>query len=73
MAVQLDDQPGMQERLRTLRALIDRYRGHLAEGASRQTAAAYLQAIHAAEAEIADLERRIADLPHPEEAPPHRG
>ena len=72
MAVQLDDQPGMQERMRTLRALIARDRGHRAEGASRQTAAAYMQAIHAAEAEIAELERRIAGLPYPEEAPPAR-
>jgi len=73
MAVQLEDQPAMQERLRTLRALIARHRGHLEEGASRQTAAAYLQAIHAAEAEIAELERRIAGLPYPEEAPPGKG
>ena len=73
MAVQLDDQPAMQERMRVLHALIARYRGHLGEGASPQMAAAYLRAIHAAEAELAELERRIAGLPYPEEAPPRRG
>ena len=73
MPVQLDDRQVRQERRDTLRALITRYRGYLAEGASPKTAAAYLQAIHAAEAEIAEIERDIAGLPHPEAAPPEAG
>ena len=69
MPVQLDDRQ-RQERRDTLRALIARYRGYLAEGACPKTAAAYFQAIHTAEAEIAEMERDIVGLPHPEETPP---
>ena len=73
MPVQVDDRHVRQERRDTLRRLIARYRGHLAEGASPKTAAAYLQAIHAAEAEIAEIERDLTVLPHPEAAPPEAG
>lgn len=73
MPVQLDDRHVPQERRDTLRTLIARYRGYLAEGAGPKTAAAYLQAIHAAEAEIVEIERDIAALPHPKAAPPEAG
>jgi len=68
MVVPPDDVQKARDRLAVLRGLVDRYRRHIEEGASRQTMAAYLQAIHAAEAEIAEIERRSADIP--EEMPP---
>ena len=60
----------LQDRLETLEGLIARYRRCLEQGASPKTAAAYQQAIHAAEAEIAEIDRRIADLIPSEKAPP---
>jgi hypothetical protein len=67
---QPQDTSELQDRLETLGGLIARYRGCLEQGASPKTAAAYQQAIHAAEAEIAEIERRIADLIPTEETPP---
>ena len=64
------DTRDLQDRLTALGGLIARYRHCLEEGASPRTAAAYQQAIHAAEAEIAEIERRIADLIPSQEAPP---
>lgn len=60
----------MQAQLKCLRALILQYRGRLEVGASRRTAAAYLQTIHPAEAEIAKIERRVAAVPHSGSTPP---
>jgi hypothetical protein len=63
------DTSQLQDRLEVLAGLIARYRRCLEQGASPRTAAAYQQAIHAAEAEIAEIERRIADLIPSEERP----
>jgi hypothetical protein len=60
----------LQDRLEKLAGLIARYRRCLEQGASPKTAAAYQQAIHAAEAQIAEIERWIADLIPSEKAPP---
>lgn len=73
MPVRLDDRQERRERRNALRVLIERCRAYAAEGASPKTTAAYLQAIHAAEAEITEIDRHIAGLPHPEEAPPKAG
>jgi len=62
MLAQPQDTSELQDRLETLGGLIARYRRCLEQGASPKTAAAYQQAIHAAEAEIAEIERLIADL-----------
>jgi hypothetical protein len=70
MLAPAQDTSELQDRLATLGGLIARYRRCLEQGASPRTAAAYQQAIHAAEAEIAEIERRIADLIPTEEAPP---
>jgi hypothetical protein len=70
MLAQPQDTSELQDRLETLSGLIARYRRCLEQGASPKTAAAYQQAIHAAEAEIAEIERWIADLIPSEEAPP---
>jgi hypothetical protein len=67
---QPQDTSELQDRLAALAGLIARYRRCLEQGASPKTAAAYQQAIHAAEAEIAEIERRIADLIPSEGAPP---
>ena len=64
------DTSELRNRLETLGGLIARYRRCLEQGASPKTAAAYQQAIHAAEVEIAEIERRIADLVPSEGAPP---
>ena len=69
MLAQPQDTSELQDRLETLGGLIARYRRCLEQGASPKTAAAYQQAIHAAEAEIAEIERRIADLVPSEEGP----
>jgi len=69
MLAQPQDTSELQDRLGTLGGLIARYRRCLEQGASPKTAAAYQQAIHAAEAEIAEIERRIADLIPSEERP----
>ena len=69
MLAQPQDTSELQDRLETLGGLIARYRRCLEQGASPKTAAAYQQAIHAAEAEIAEIERRIADLISSEEGP----
>jgi hypothetical protein len=66
---QPQDTSELQDRLQTLGGLIARYRRSLEQGASPKTAAAYQQAIHAAEAEIAEIERLIADLVPSEEGP----
>jgi hypothetical protein len=73
MVVQFQGRREMQAQLNTLRALIARYRRHLEESASQQIASAYVQAIHISEAEIAEIERRIADLPHSESIAPEAG
>jgi hypothetical protein len=70
MLAQPQDTSELQDRLETLGGLIARYRHRLEQGASPKTAAAYQQAIHAAAAEIAEIEHRIADLVPSEEAPP---
>jgi hypothetical protein len=59
-----------RERLAMLRGLIARYRRYLEEGANQATSAAYLQAIHAAEAEILQIERGLAEPPPSESTPP---
>ena len=69
MLAQPQDTSELQDRLETLGGLIARYRRCLEQGASPKTAAAYQQAIHADEAEIAEIERRIADLIPSEERP----
>jgi cell division protein FtsB len=69
MLAQPQDTSELQGRLETLGGLIARYRRCLEQGASPKTAAAYQQAIQAAEAEIAEIERRIADLVPSEEGP----
>ena len=69
MLAQPQDTSELQGRLETLGGLIARYRRRLEQGASPKTAAAYQQAIHAAEAEIAEIERRFADLIPSEERP----
>jgi hypothetical protein len=60
----------LQERLTALGGQIARYRHCLEQGASPRTAAAYQQAIHSAEAELAEIDRQIAVLIPSEEAPP---
>jgi len=70
MLAQPQDTSELQDRLGTLCGLIARYRRCLEQGASPKTAAAYQQAIHAAEAEIAEIERWIADLIPSAETPP---
>jgi hypothetical protein len=70
MLAQPQDTSELQDRLGTLGGLIARYRRCLEQGASPKTAAAYQQAIHAAEAEIAEIERWIADLIPSAETPP---
>jgi len=70
MLAQPQDTSELQNRLETLGGLIARYRRCLEQGASPKTAAAYQQAIHAAEAEIAEIERWIADLIPSAETPP---
>jgi hypothetical protein len=70
MLAPLQDTSELQDRLDVLAGLIARYRRCLEQGASPKTAAAYQQAIHAAEAAIAEIERRIADLIPSEQAPP---
>jgi len=70
MLAQPQDTSELQDRLGTRGGLLARYRRCLEQGASPKTAAAYQQAIHAAEAEIAEIERRIADLIPSAETPP---
>jgi hypothetical protein len=59
----------MSARVEALRASIARYRGYLEEGESRKLAAAYLQAISEAEAEIASIEDRMSVPGPPEDTP----
>jgi hypothetical protein len=73
MAVQPDDLEELQGHLDALRRLIARYRQRLEEGAAGRLAAAYIQAIHTTEVEVAEIERRIAELIHLERAPSDRG
>jgi hypothetical protein len=69
MLAQAPDTSELQDRLETLGGLIARYRRCLEQGASPRTGGAYQQAIHAAEAEIAEIERWIANLIPSEEGP----
>src|SRR6266436_9801528 len=59
MSIGRDEALRMLERIEALRRSIARYRRYLEEGVSRKLAAAYLQAIDEAEAEIASVERRM--------------
>jgi hypothetical protein len=65
------ESPEAAERLATLRDLIARYRRHIEDGANQELTAAYRQAIHAAEAEVLEIERGLAERPQSESTPPN--
>jgi len=73
MPIRAEDASRMSARVETLRASIARYRGYLEEGVSRKLAAAYLQAISEAEAEIASIESRMSVPSPPEDTPQEQG